>query len=172
MAVSKKIIRVFDIILNIGGALSAVCLIAVMLLTSVKVIFRYGLRQGLIGIDQISGTLLLYIAFLGAAWVLRREEHITIDLFVTRLSPEAQRWLNVINSIIGALICLVLTIYGSMEVVTSWQKGILIPAEIEIPRVVNLAVIPLGSFFLWLQFMRRARQHFRGGDAQKISPNK
>lgn len=169
MATSRKTSRVFDTILDIGGALSAVCLIAVMLLTSVKVIFRYVLREGLIGVDQISGTLLLYIAFLGAAWVLRREEHVTIDLLVTRLSPNVQRWLNVINSIIGALICLVLTVYGTMEAVTSWQRGILIPAEIEIPRVINVGVIPLGCFFLWLQFMRRAWLHFRGATTQRVS---
>jgi TRAP-type C4-dicarboxylate transport system permease small subunit len=170
VAADRKITRVFDSILNIGGALSAVCLVAVMLITSIKVIFRYVLREGLIGVDQISGTLLLYIAFLGAAWVLRREEHVTIDLLVTRLSPKVQRWLNVINSLIGALICLVLTIFGTMEAVTSWQRGILIPAEIEIPRVINVGVIPLGCFFLWLQFMRRARLHFRGEAAERVIP--
>ncbi|MFQ5913030.1 MAG: TRAP transporter small permease [Nitrospinota bacterium] len=171
MAAGRKITHVFDSILNIGGALSGGLLIAVMLLTSIKVIFRYVLREGLLGVDQISGTLLLYIAFLGAAWVLRREEHVRIDLLVTRLSPKVQRWLNVISSIIGALICLVLTIYGTIESLTSWQRGILIPAEIEMPRVVNLAVVPLGSFFLWLQFMRRARMHLRGGKAETVNMN-
>ena len=152
--------------MNIGGALSGGLLVVVMLLTSIKVIFRYVLREGLLGVDQISGTLLLYITFLGAAWVLRREEHVTIDLLVTRLSPKVQRWMNVFNSILGALICLILTIYGTLEVIYSWQRGILIPAEIEIPRVINLAVIPLGSFFLWIQFMRRAQRHIRGGKAE------
>ena len=167
----KKSTQVFDSILNTGGALAGGLMITVMLLTCVKVFFRYVLREGLLGVDQISGTLLLYITFLGGAWVLRREEHVTIDLLVTRLSPKIQRWLNIVNSIIGALICLILTLYGTMEVVYSWQRGILIPAEIEIPRVVNLAVIPLGSFFLWLQFIRRARRHLCGGEAKRINTN-
>ncbi|MEE8210077.1 MAG: TRAP transporter small permease [bacterium] len=168
MAAGKKIAHIFDSIMNIGGALSGGLLVVVMLLTSIKVIFRYVLREGLLGVDQISGTLLLYITFLGAAWVLRREEHVTIDLLVTRLSPKVQRWMNVFNSILGALICLMLTIYGTLEVIYSWQRGILIPAEIEIPRVINLAVIPLGSFFLFLQFMRRAQLHLRGGKAERV----
>ncbi len=168
MAAGKKIAHIFNSIVNIGGALSGGLLVVVMLLTSIKVIFRYVLREGLLGVDQISGTLLLYITFLGAAWVLRREEHVTIDLLVTRLSPKVQRWMNVFNSILGALICLILTIYGTLEVIYSWQRGILIPAEIEIPRVINLAVIPLGSFFLFLQFMRRAQLHFRGGKAERV----
>jgi TRAP-type C4-dicarboxylate transport system permease small subunit len=136
--------------------LAGVLVLAVMLLTSVKVVFRYVLRQGLIGVDQISGLLLLYIAFLGAAWVLRRDGHVAIDLLVGRLAPRARRRLDAVTSLVGAGICLVLAWYGTVEVVDSWRRGILIPAEIEIPRVVNLVVIPLGSLVLGLEFVRRA----------------
>lgn len=160
MTAGKKIIRVFDWLLDAGAALSGALLVAVMLLTSIKVFFRYGLREGLLGVDQISGTLLVYIAFLGAAWVLRREEHVTIDLLVTRLAPATRRGLTCANSVVGALICLVVAWFGTVEAVTSWQRGILIPAEIEIPRVINLGVIPLGCFLLSLQFMRRARRAY------------
>ena len=164
MTAGKKIIRIFDSVLDAGAALSGALLVAVMLLTSIKVFFRYGLREGLMGVDQISGTLLLYIAFLGAAWVLRREEHVTIDLLVTQLGPRNRRWLTCANSVLGALICLVVAFYGTVEAVTSWQRGILIPAEIEIPRVINLGVIPLGAFLLCLQFLRRAGQALDHGN--------
>ena len=169
MLVGKNINRIFDFILNLGAALAAGLLIAVMLLISIKVVFRYGLGEGLIGVDQISGTLLLYITFLGAAWVLKREEHVTVDLLVTQFSPRTQRRMNVTNSVIGALICLVLTIYGTLEAITSWQKEILIPAEIEIPRVINLAVIPLGSFLLCLQFVRRAGLYLADERARRVN---
>lgn len=171
LAADNKSTKIFDNFLNTGGALAGVLLIAVMLLTSVKVFFRYVLQEGLLGVDQISGTFLLYITFFGAAWVLKREEHVSIELLVVRLRPKTRRWLNVINSIVGAIICLILTIYGSMEVIYSWQKGILIPAEIEIPRVVNLTVIPLGSLFLWIQFMRRAYQYFKGETLKQADHN-
>lgn len=153
---SSRAARIFDAILDAGAVLAGVLVLAVMLVTSVKVVFRYVLRLGLIGVDQISGALLLYITFLGAAWVLQRDEHVTIDLLVGRLSPPARRRLDAVNSLVGAAICFVLTWYGTLEVVDSWRRGILIPAEIELPRVVNLVVIPLGSFFLGLQFIRRA----------------
>lgn len=160
-------LRVFDLILNAGAVMAAVLLIGVMLATTVKVIFRYGLREGLLGVDQISGTMLLYITFLGAAWVLRREEHVTIDLLVSALRPRTRRRLFVFSSILGAFICLCLALFGTLEVITSLQKGIRIPAEIEMPRAVNLVVIPLGCLCLGLQFVRRAWLSFRGaGPAQ------
>lgn len=148
--------RIFDAVLDTGAGLAGALVLGVMLVTSVKVVFRYVLRQGLIGVDQLSGLLLLYIAFLGAGWVLRHEGHVTVDLLVGRLGPGARRRLEVVNSLVGAAICFVLAWYGTVEVVDSWRRGILIPAELEIPRVVNLVVIPLGCLLLALQFVRRA----------------
>jgi TRAP-type C4-dicarboxylate transport system permease small subunit len=159
---------IFDRILNVGGAVAGGLLVAVMLIVCIKVFFRYFLREGLIGIDQVSGTLMVYITFIGAAWVLRREEHVTIDFLVMQLSPDTRRWLNVIVSIICAGICLVLTVFGTVAVISSWQKGILIPAEIEIPRAINLAVIPLGALLLLIQFIRRTLFFFRGGDVSRL----
>lgn len=149
-------LRIFDLFVDGGAVLAAVLLIAVMLATSIKIIFRYGLREGLVGIDQISGTMLLYITFLGAAWVLRREEHVTIDLLVGALPRQTRRRLHILSSVLGAGICFCLVLFGTLEVLNSLQKGIRIAAEIEMPRAVNLAVIPLGCLFLGLQFLRRA----------------
>lgn len=153
---TSKFWRIFDRILDIGAALAAGLLVTVMLLTTVKVFYRYGLRQSLIGVDQISGIALLYIAFLGAAWVLRRDEHVTIDLLLSQVSITTRRSLQVISAIIGAVVCLVLAGFGALEVVSSIQRGVRIPAEIELPRAVSLAVIPIGFLLLGLQFLRRA----------------
>ena len=157
----SRAIRAFDLIVDGGAILAAVLMIAVMLTTTVKVVFRYGLREGLIGIDQISGTMLLYITFLGAAWVLRREEHVTLDLVVGRVAPEVRRQMLVWGSVAAALVCLAVTGFGTFETVTSWQRGIRIPAELEMPRAINLVVIPVGCLFLGLQFLRRAWRHWR-----------
>jgi len=151
-----RVMRLFDLIVDAGGVLAGVLLVAVMLATTIKVVFRYGLREGLIGVDQISGTMLLYITFLGAAWVLRRDEHVTLDLLANALRPSIQRRLLVLSSILGALICLAVALFGTVEVISSLRRGIRIPAEIEIPRAINLVVIPIGFLFLGLQFARRA----------------
>lgn len=157
----SRAVRVFDLIVDGGAVLAAVLMVAVMLTTTIKVVFRYGLREGLIGIDQISGTMLLYITFLGAAWVLRREEHVTLDLLVGRIGPEVRRQLLIWGSLAGAVVCLAVSGFGTFETVTSWQRGIRIPAELEIPRAINLVVIPVGCLFLGLQFVRRALRHWR-----------
>ena len=160
-----RVLRVFDRIIDIGGAIAAVLLIAVMLATTVKVIFRYGLREGLIGVDQISGTILLYIAMLGAAWVLRRNEHVTIDLLLSHVGPRTRWLLTVVSALAGVAVCLIVTVFGTLEVIDSIRTGVRIPAEIEMPRAVNLIVIPIGFLLLALQFLRQAVDLLKGAEA-------
>ena len=157
--------RVFDRIVDVGGVLAAVLLIGAMLLTTVKVVFRYVLNNSLIGADQLSGTLLLYIALLGGAWVLRRNEHVTIDLLLGYVSPRNRWLLMVASSLIGAAVCLLITVFGTLETIDSIQRGVRIPAEIEMPRAVELVVIPLGFLLMTIQFVRNAVDRIRSGEA-------
>jgi hypothetical protein len=64
----------------------------------------------------------------------------------------------------------VVAVFGTMEVIESIQLGVRIPAEIEMPRAVNLIVIPIGFLFLSLQFLRRAMDDIRAGDAPLPPP--
>ena len=159
------LLRVFDWIIDAGGVVAAVLLVAIMLATTIKVIFRYGLREGLIGVDQISGTMLLYIAMLGAAWVLRRNEHVTIDLLLSHVGPRTRWLLTVVSALAGVAVCLIVTVFGTLEVIDSIRTGVRIPAEIEMPRAVNLIVIPIGFLLLALQFLRQAVDLIQGAEA-------
>lgn len=165
-----RALYLFDLIIDTGAALAAGLLIALMLATTVKVLFRYGLNQSLIGVDQISGMLLLYIAFLGAAWVLRRNEHVIIDLLLGHVGRRTRWLLMLASSLIGAVVCLVVAVFGAMEVINSIERGIRIPAEIEMPRAVNLIVIPIGFLLMGLQFLRRAVESLKHGNGDAALP--
>lgn len=156
MSTEGRLSRTFDALLAVGGALAGLLLVSTMVLVCGKVFLRYVLNIGVIGVDQISGTLLLYITFLGAGWVLGRNEHVTIDLLTTRLSPESRRKLDAVTSAVAALVCLLIVFYGVHEVVYSLSRGIKIASELEIPRAANLVVIPLGCALLACQFARRS----------------
>jgi C4-dicarboxylate transporter DctQ subunit len=160
--------RIFDRIVDTGATIAATLLVCIMIMTVVKVFFRYVLRTGLVGVDQISGTLLLYIAVLGAAWVLRREEHVIVDLVLGHVSEKTRSFLLVVSSLLGAMVCFLVAVFGTIELVNSLERGIRIPAEIEMPRAVNLIGIPIGFLLLALQFLRRALAALR--DRVLLSP--
>ncbi|GAH24314.1 unnamed protein product, partial [marine sediment metagenome] len=62
-------------------------------------LFNYSIRWVL----EISEVSLLFITFMGAAWLLRREGHVSLDLLVPRLKPKTQTIINVTTSIVGAI---------------------------------------------------------------------
>lgn len=158
----SKLERAFDFILNFFAVIAACLLVAMMLLTVMKVVLRALFHHGILGIDQITGTMMVYITFLAAAWVLRRDGHVTVDIVIANLRPEIQRVVMFFGSLIGAAVCLALTWFATKAVLLSLQRGILIAAEIEIPRAVNLVVIPIGCFLLGIEFLRRAARCWRG----------
>ena len=162
MKLSGKVTGVFDRTLDAFSIIAGVLLVAIMLAVSIKVFFRYFLHTGIAGIDEIAEILMLYLTFLGAAWLLRRGGHITIDLLFVRFKPKTQAWLNVTTSVLGIIISLILVWYGTTATVSFWQRGILTPTIMELPRAAIIAVIPIGSFLLGIQFLRRAWSNLTG----------
>lgn len=154
--------RIFDRVLDIAGLLASLILVAMMLATVVKVFMRAVYNHGILGIDQVSGIMMVYMTFLGAAWVLRRDGHVTVDILTGALPAGPRMAVNVIGSLIGAAACLVIAYFSSQAVATSLARGVMVAAELEIPRAINLAVIPLGAFLLGIEFIRRAMRFARG----------
>ena len=157
-----KIRRIFDRVLDVFGTLAALLLVTMMLAVSVKIFFRYSLHITMIGVDEMSEVTLLYITFLGTAWLLRREGHVTIDVFFIRLKPKNQTHLTVLTSILGAIICLVVVYFGVLATLDMAQRNVVTPTILELPRAAIVVIIPIGSLLLMIQFLLRAWSHLTG----------
>jgi len=148
---------VFDRTINILAFVACVLIIFTMLIVCTDVVMRYFLRRPIIWVIEITEYLLLYITFLSAAWVLKREGHVKVDVFVNQLNPRAQTVFGIVTSTVGVIICLGLVWYG---VQVTWDHILrhVMAAEslIKVPYAPILAIIPIGSFLLMLQFLRRA----------------
>lgn len=158
----KALGRLFDFILNAFAVVSGVILVTMMLATVVKIGMRLFLNHGILGIDQISGVMMVYMTFLGAAWVLRNDGHVTVDIVTGAMPPGPRRVVNIIGSLVGAFACLLVAYFSSQTVAISLARGVMVAAELEIPRAINLVVIPVGTFLLGIEFIRRAARFYRG----------
>ena len=155
----------FDRVIDATGLVASLILIAMMLMTVSKIVLRAVFNIGVLGVDQISGVMMVYMTFIGAAWVLRSEGHVMVDLLTTSVSPGTRRVLNIIASVIGASVCFAMTYYAFKVIGLSLRRGIMVAAEIEIPRAVNLSAIPVGCALLGVEFLRRARRFQKGAVA-------
>ena len=155
--------RFFTALVNAMGVAAGLLLLSIMLATVFKVGLRGIAGAGIIGIDQLSGTAMVYMTFLGAVWVLRRNEHVALDLVLSSATVPLKRTLIVIHSLIGAAICFVVSYYGFHVVQLSIARGVVVAEELEIPRAIGLLPIPFGTLLLGIEFLRRAVVAARGG---------
>lgn len=162
MKLLRKFAGIFDGTVDAFSILACVLLIFVMLAVCAEIVFRYFLHSPIIWVVEISEVILLYITFLGTAWLLRREGHVKIDLLLSRLKPKTQAWFNIIISVIGAIMCLLLVWYSAQETWVLFQRGVLTPTVLALPKAPIILIIPIGSFLLFIQFLRRAQGYWRG----------
>lgn len=149
---------------KLTGALmvgAAVILALLMLAVCWDVMARTLFDRPLAWVLEFTEYGLLYMTFLSTAWVLKKEGHVTSDLLLSALGPRTQAGLNTATSILGAVICMILAVFGAM---VSWEKlqsGAFQPTAMQPPDFPIFAVIPLGSLLLAVQFLRRARRWAR-----------
>jgi TRAP-type C4-dicarboxylate transport system permease small subunit len=158
----RTIGRVFDRLNSVLAVMGATLLILVMLSVSYNVATRYFFRYSTPGMFEIWEYSLLYMTFLGAAWLLRREGHVSMDIVLNHLKPRAQAMLNTVTSILGALMFLALTWYGAQATWRLFQAGTRIPGDLYPPQGAIVIIIPIGSFLLFIQFLRRTHGYFTG----------
>lgn len=162
-----KAIAIFDRVGDSMAWLACVFIILIMLAVSIDVILRYFIGGAIVGVLEISEYILLYLTFLGTTWLLKREGHVIIDFLVTQLKPKNQAWLLIVTSIIGAVLTLTLTWYGVLVTLDAFHRDVCAIGVLRLPVAPVIAIIPIGSFLLCIQFLRRAY-----GGLKRVSPSK
>jgi len=159
MKILTKFVSIYDRTIDIVAIMAVVILVFVLLSVCAEVFMRYFFNSPLIWVVEVSEESLLYIAFLGTAWVLKKEGHVTMDIVLNRVEHRTQALLGIISSIIGVGICLVLTWYGAKVTWEHWLRGIYQATTLNIPNAYVLVIIPIGSFLFFIQFLRRTYKY-------------
>lgn len=160
MKLLTKLDSVFNRIIDVMAGAACVILAFAFLSVCADVAMRYFLNRPMVWVVEITEESLLYITFLGAAWVLKREEHVRVDIVLNRLKLKTQAWLGIVSSIVGIVISLVLVYYGARVTWDQWVRGVYWTTTLSIPNAYYLVIIPIGSFLLLIQFLRRTRRQF------------
>jgi TRAP-type C4-dicarboxylate transport system permease small subunit len=152
---------VFDHVLNLLKWAACFLVSFVTVIIGADVFSRQVLGRPTIWVTELCEYSLLWITFLGSAWLLREEGHIRIDLVLKKLNPRRANILDASTSIAGAVVCLILAWYGAEVVWDHFVRGVPSIEMLGIPRYLILVVIPIGCFFLFIQFLRGTRRCLR-----------
>ena len=136
----------------------AVVVSIILVLTTLTIgyaIFARGVGlPGPVWIVQFNEYAMLWAPFLGAAWLLSKKRHVSIELIVSHLSQGTQKVFHLIHSLLGVGLCAVLGWYGTVTTLENFQRNVIHVQAVDVPMGYVLLAIPVGFFLLFLQFIR------------------
>jgi len=151
---SKKGKKGFDTVIESMAFIAGVLLCLVTLFVSYAVVIRYLGFNPPAWVLQYTEYALLWMTFLGAAWLLREGGHIKIDTIVARLKPRALKRVEIIDHMLGMVVCLIIFWFGCVHTIDLFQRGIMDVKGVSVPKFAFFLVIPIGGLMLLLQFVR------------------
>ncbi|RLB35061.1 MAG: hypothetical protein DRH12_16930 [Deltaproteobacteria bacterium] len=161
MSLFSTLDRIFDGLLKAFAWLAGFMMMFALVSVCIDVVLRYFFNKPIGWVLQISEYILLYIPFLAAGYVLRQESHIRIDIILNRVSPRLQNRINIVTSLVGALVMLILTYYGIYVTYDFYQRGVPTLKYLKIPEFLVIMVIPAGCFVFAVEFARRALRLYK-----------
>jgi TRAP-type C4-dicarboxylate transport system permease small subunit len=161
MGFARKAFNLFDHIVTILIIIACILLAVMTLSIGFNVIFRYFKWFSFPWVVEVTPWMLLYVVFLGASWVLKEDGHVKLEIVSDLLKPKTNAAMSFGTSIVGAFVCLILCWYGAEVTLENLQKGTFNPAAIRFPNFAILMAIPIGSFFLFIEFLRRSYKFFK-----------
>ena len=151
------------------GVIAAVALFAMMALTFVDVIGRYGFHHSIFGAAEMIEVLMIVSVFAGLAFITAKNEHITVTLMeplVSRVMPGPQRWLSIAMSVGCTLLICWQMFRHAMDLLSSGKRT----AVLDLPQWIepmSAAVLSLVGFVLLVLALVRSRGRL-GATAQHL----
>jgi TRAP-type C4-dicarboxylate transport system permease small subunit len=145
------LLKAYDRLLGALAGLAAVAFGTLAFIIAYEVMARWlGFRPPVWPVT-ISELTMLYATVLAAPWVLRRAEHIQINILVAVLAPRRRAALGRVVCLVGMLVCLLVAWYALRVTLTA--QGLEI-RTFEMPKWIVYAPLPLGFFLLAIEFAR------------------
>jgi C4-dicarboxylate transporter, DctQ subunit len=163
----KHLRKYFDNLLAFLALLAALLMVFIILAVDLEVITRYVFNSPIIWVVEVTRYCLLFMTFLGTAWVLKNERHVSVDLVLNQLSSKTRALITTITSLLCAAVCLILTFFGAWVTLETYQLGYLMASELEPPQFIIHFIVPVGFFLLSIQFLRRTYLHMKSWKEKK-----
>jgi TRAP-type mannitol/chloroaromatic compound transport system permease small subunit len=146
-------VHAIDTFTEYSGRSLAWLVLAMALLTALIVALRYGFNIGSIALQEAVTYMHGAVFTLGAAFTLRRDAHVRVDILYRHFSPRTRAWVNSLCGILFLLpLCAFIFCMSWQYVAESWAVRERSPEPGGIPAVFLLkSLLPLMAFNLFLQ---------------------
>ncbi|MDM7321717.1 MAG: TRAP transporter small permease subunit [Gammaproteobacteria bacterium] len=118
----NRLIALLDALAEHTGRLVAWLTYGMLILTVLTVILRYGFRLSFTALGEGVSYLFAMVFMLGAAYTLKHDDHVRVDVLYRRLSPRGQAWVNILGTLLFLWPVMGLILWLSTDyVLASWS---------------------------------------------------
>lgn len=154
----ESVAEVLDVIAEVTGRVVSWLTLGMVVVTFVIVVLRYAFGVGWIAMQESVGYMHALVFMLGAAYTLKHEGHVRVDVLYRGFGPRMQAWVDLLGTLFLLLPVSAFLIWVSWEyVASSWRLREASPQAGGLPGVFLLkTVIPLMAALLLLQGIAQA----------------
>lgn len=165
--------RIFDKMLDTMALVAGIFSITIMVLICYLVVMRYLFHKPPAWVLEICEYLLIYITFLSSAWLLRKNGHVRVDIILNWIPSSAKNALLIFTSFLGCLSCCAIAWFGLLVTLDKFSRNILTIQTLRVPEWILFCIIPIGSLFLLLEFLRQTFASFQAlnGKSNTTTPH-
>lgn len=153
---SSKIASVFDLVEKKAFDVAGFGIWIAVVIVTANIISRYAFDYPLQWVFEATQFILVWFTLLSAAWVMFLDKHIKVDLITSRIPPKPARALEIVSSVLGAILGLVLLYFGIAVVVDLYQRGTYMTTNMEPLAWPLYLAIPVGGLLLAIECSRWA----------------
>lgn len=154
----RRVCASLDAVAETTGRAVAWLTLAMVLATMAVVVLRYGFSIGVIWLQESVTWMHGLVFMLGAAWTLRHDGHVRVDLFYSRMEPRRRALVDLIGTLLLLVpTCAWLLVESLPYVASSWRALERSRESGGLPALYLLkAVIPVMAGLLMLQGLSEA----------------
>jgi TRAP-type C4-dicarboxylate transport system permease small subunit len=150
------------------AVLAALILLAMVIVVTADIVLRNTVGGGFAWANEVSEYALYLMTLLTAPWLLRRGQHVRIDIMLTLVPPQIAWLTEAVGDLLGFAVCVVLIRYGFAMTYDSWRLGAITIKNLVFPEWWLLAPLPVTFVLLAIEFVFRFDRLLKGARARRI----
>ncbi|MCC6611707.1 MAG: TRAP transporter small permease [Burkholderiales bacterium] len=123
--------------------------------------------RGLAWSNEISESMLYLITMLTAPWLLRRGQHIRVDILLVVIPKQAAWYCEWVADVFALVCCAAMARYGWDAAVASFRAGSMSIKTLITPEWWSLAPLPVAFALLGIEVLFRMRRLYLGERAPR-----
>jgi TRAP-type mannitol/chloroaromatic compound transport system permease small subunit len=122
LTIASKLVRIIDSFTEMLGKMISWLTLLMVLLTFTIVVLRYGFNLGWIAMQESVLYFHGIVFMLGAAYTLKHDGHVRVDIFYQKFSLTQKAWVNLIGGLVLLMpVCVFIFFISINYVLAAWQ---------------------------------------------------